>query len=196
MANFKTSLNYSTNDRANAQSGFSILETLITLSLFSTLMLIAMPSFASMMSKSKIQATTKVLFDSLALARTASLSQGSNVLVCQLSPDNHNNCIQSPRRNANWATGWHVYVDLNQNNELDDFDHILSTQRPIDGVAIIFNQNGRLRFFPDGSARSAGFLVCGANSKLYNHIKILHSGRVRAVKMKSNRSKKTCLEAI
>ncbi len=197
MANTKLIHTKSNTQLLAVESGFSLLEAIIAITMFATLTLIAVPSFASIVGKTKVNVATKAMLDSLATARSASLSHGAVVLICQLSYTQPGKCVETPKRNANWAaTGWKVYLDLNQNNVYDELDQTLSSKEALNDISLVFNQSGRLRFFANGSARSAGFLVCGKNSRLATHLKILHSGRTRVTKLTSKKNLEKCMTGI
>ena len=86
--------------------------------------------------------------------------------------------------------------DILDDNQLNNGDTILVRRKLPQSTHLIFNQTGRLRFFPDGSARSAGFYICGADTTEFRHIKLLHSGRIRSTAKAPNAIKKRCLAGI
>jgi len=88
-----------------------------------------------------------------------------------------------------------VFEDLNDDNELNKNDNILYTNALNGKINLVFNQRGRLRFFNDGSARSAGFYICNNNSKETRHIRLLHTGRSRTTDIQTKKQELICLEA-
>lgn len=174
--------------------GFSLLELLVSVALLGVLLATATPSFANIIERSKLRATSLKVSESLALARSAAVSQNRIVLLCHF--DQQRNCIASNKRNKPWEHGWQIFTDLNENNEFDGNDTILATMKPNSSVSVIFNQNGRLRFFPDGSARSAGFYICGSERQATVHLKLLHTGRSRVAKSASEKAQSVCKSSL
>jgi len=179
----------------NTTRGYSLLELIISVSMLALLLAIATPSFASVIHQSKIKATASTLSQSLYLARSSAIGQARTVLVCQIANSEGTTCVDKPKRNKNWRFGWLVYTDMNGNNTLDQDDEILFQYQPDQQTAVVFNQNGHLRFFANGSARSAGFYICGPESTRLTHIKLLHSGRTRTTTNDSEKRLQTCLNS-
>jgi len=192
----QTTPNKVINSVFKSQRGYSLLELIITCALLATLSAIATPSFAAIINKSKMATSAYTLHQSLVLARTSAMTRSKTVLVCQLANNHGPTCVKSHKRNQNWKNGWQVFVDNNKNNEYDAADEVLREFRPNNNTAVVFNQNGRLRFFPDGSARSAGFYVCTKNSTSVTHIKLLHSGRARTRKNTQKNILKRCIDSL
>jgi len=176
--------------------GYTLLELIVSCSVMAILFAIAAPSFATIIDKTRMKSTTSNLQQSLLLARSTAISQASTVLVCQIAEPEGSNCVASHKRNINWVHGWQIYLDKNGNSRYDDVDTLLSRHKPDKNTAIIFNQNGRLSFFANGAARSAGFYICTRNSTYLMHIKLLHTGRSRTLKSLNQKKLKLCTNAI
>lgn len=177
------------------QNGFSLIEAMLVITITSILISTAIPSFSSFIEKTKLTTSSSELYHSLYSARQYAISSGKNVHLCALDPVNVNKCESKRDFNANWSQGWMVFADLNNNNDYDSTDLILKINEKNKDINIVFNQRGRLRFFPDGSARSAGFYVCSKNSSNNRHIKLLYSGRVRTSNISKSSQLTTCLAA-
>ncbi len=165
--------------RARSVCGYSLFELLITITLASTLMAIAIPSFASIMNNTRLLNTSLEVSKSLAIARNGAITANRTVLMCRVSENDENQCATKYQRNSSWANGWLVYIDNNANNTYDDSDYVLNRAKASKRIGVVFNQSGRLRFFPNGSSRSAGFYVCAENAESFRHIKLLYTGRAR-----------------
>lgn len=158
---------------------FTIIELLITLTILSISLSIAIPSFNSFIDKTKLKTSALSLHATLTQARNHAISNQVTVIVCQANDNNYQQCSPTRERYDNWQNGWISYADLNKNNELDTDDQILTVRQALSQTAVVFNQVGRLRFFPLGSARSAGFYICSSNSSQTQYIRLLHTGRSR-----------------
>ena len=175
--------------------GFSYVETIATVALLVILMSLAAPSFGAIMEKTRVSTTSLMVHQTLSVARSSSVSSGKITQICQLESTSPFKCVKSHQRNDSWSQGWLVFIDNNQDNKLDTEDKIVQVFNPNPKTTVIFNQNGRLRFFPDGSSRSAGFYVCARNSSEFRHIKLLYSGRPRTVSSNDRSRLELCKSA-
>jgi len=178
--------------RRERSEGYTILETLAACTITAILLSLALPSFAELIEKTRIQSQVSLLHVTLHSARNHAISTQSIVIVCAADPRQDDKCSGNYSSNTNWRHGWVVYEDKNRNNHLDTKDTVLNVSGKTNAT-VVFNQRGRLRFFPDGSARSAGFYVCSTSSKQSWHIKLLHTGRARAQRNLGEKQHKTCL---
>ena len=175
-----------------SNKAFTIIELLISISIIGVLTSVAVPSFNSIIEKNEVKTLAFTLNTSLKHARNHAIQYQEIVIVCQINETNLTQCNPQRQRYANWQNGWLVYVDLNNNNELDKTDEILITHQPNNQTAVIFNQQGRLRFFPNGTARSAGFYFCKKQSKFTQYIRLLHTGRSRVSQALSEKQRLQC----
>ena len=171
---------------------FTILELLISVAVIAIITTIAIPSFSSIIAKTETTTAALTLHTTLKSARNHALSNQVIVIVCQASHAEPSECHSERERYANWQNGWISYADLNQNNALDETDQIISSHHSNSQIAVIFNQAGRLRFFPKGSARSAGFYFCNKASQHTQYIRLLHTGRSRISRKLSASQRSKC----
>ena len=183
---------YSRHNQIGRPLGFSLLELIISIGLIVVLVGIAVPSFGSMMARSHLRTQTHQLIESLYIARNHALTEQTIVHVCQLDKESTTQCSTKRGSNRNWSHGWLVFADINGNNNFDNDDSLIRSVAMPDTINIVFNQRGRLRFFPDGSARSAGFYICNKNEQLTRHVYLLHTGRARVNEKLSARQKSIC----
>ena len=177
------------------QRGFSLLELIISIAVLASLTSLAIPSFAAMLARNKVITQTNAVFEALYIARSHAISKQKNVHVCPIQIDDNTRCGDNLGYNANWSGGWLIFADNNRNANLDKSDEILQIVEMPKSINIVFNQRGRLRFFPDGSARSAGFYMCDKAQSNYKHIYLLHSGRARVNNKLTAKQKLRCDQA-
>ena len=177
----------------NTSNGFTIMELMITLFIMAALSSIAVPSFANIVHNGRIRAASLQLLTTLANSRYHALSFGVTVIVCQAKDSTMKHCSDARKRNTRWSDGVISYADLNGNNLLDEKDLILTTAQSHKSIVMVFNQNGRLRFLPNGSSRSAGFYLCSKAGNSERHLKILYTGRTRSIAKMSDHNRQTCL---
>ena len=180
----------------NSCTGLSLIETLCTLAILSILVATAAPNLAIFSANTELRTTTQELKNSLSLARQYAITNASIIHICAINSQDQNKCKDNTQFNSNWSNGWIVYSDDNANNQYDDSDTLIQKNTNNKRIAIVFNQRGRLRFFPDGSSRSAGFYLCNANITETNHIRLLFSGRSRVAKTGNERHQIICNSTI
>lgn len=161
------------------QSGFNLIELLVFIAILTIIAGAAIPSFASLISRNQVVVQSNTLLGSLHLARSYAITQQKNVHVCHIDQEDLQACSEARGYNSDWSSGWLVFVDVNNNNDFDNADHLVRSFLSNSQTNIVFNQRGRLRFFPDGSSRSAGFYVCDKQQLNYRHVYLLYSGRAR-----------------
>ena len=171
---------------------FTIIELIFTISSIGVLTSIAVPTFNSFVQKTEIKTLALRLSTSLRHARNHAIQNQVMVIVCPINELASNRCQPNRPRYANWQLGWLAYADLNNNNELDNTDDLLAVQQVNNTAAIIFNQKGRLRFFPRGTARSAGFYFCKKQLDSTQYIRLLHTGRNRISQKLSQKQHSEC----
>ena len=174
------------------QSGFNFLELMVSIAIVTILIGLAIPSFASLIFKNQVSVQTNALFQSLYLARSYAITTQKKVHVCHMDDPISMTCSLDRDFNSNWSNGWLVFVDENNNNDFDEDDIFVNVKQTDQRVNVVFNQRGRLRFFPDGSSRSAGFYICDSEKQNYRHIFLLYSGRARVNGQLSDLQKTRC----
>jgi len=88
------------------QSGFTLLELLIAMSMLAILVGIAAPSMRSFLLKNAVQADQRELLGDLSVARAKAIESNTYVSICGKN-DAANTCNSS----ADWSNGWIVFVD-------------------------------------------------------------------------------------
>ena len=174
-------------------NGMTLLELIISIAVTSILLGISAPSFTNIIQNNRIKTTSMELNRTLAIARNHAVSMRTTVIVCQADDSSMKTCSEKRERNTNWKNGIITYADINANNELDSQDHIITVMQNNGKTAIVFNQTGRLRFFRNGSARSAGFYLCNPITHHQRHVRILYTGRVRTSSKIAEEKYQTCL---
>ncbi len=92
------------------ETGFSLLELMSTIAIAGILVAIAMPSYQGMVRNNCLTTTNNLLVTSLQLARSEAIKRRVSTGV------------YAP---TSWATGWQVFVDTNEDGDLDGGETII-----------------------------------------------------------------------
>lgn len=158
-------------------SGFTLLELVITVALVSIVMAIAIPSMTTFTQNDRLTTNINTLIGHLAYARSEAVKRSQQVSICVSSDTT--SCT-----GVNWQDGWIVYIDADGSNTFSAGEEILRAQQPLDGAntlataigtQVIYDYRG---FVTPASVGS--FLLCDARNGPYGKtITISTTGRVR-----------------
>lgn len=90
--------------------GLTLIELLITVSVFVVVLTIAIPSFLAFIQNNRTISVTNQLVHALHLARSEAIKRGVSVSVCAASNQNFSAC------GNNWNQGWIIFVNPDENN--------------------------------------------------------------------------------
>ncbi len=95
--------------------GFTMIELVMTIAIASILMSIAIPSFNSTLTRSRLTSYANDLVGALNLARSEAIRRGIQVTV------SHNGAL------THWESGWKVFVDINGDQTYNPPDNLCTT---------------------------------------------------------------------
>lgn len=156
--------------------GYSLYELLITTSLIAALMMIGIPSFASIMARQRQQVEINALFHAIHLARKESIMRRKVVSIC---PSNDGNAC-SPGRD--WSVGWLMFENSDRDSppQIDAGEAILQRHSVARDVVIHANRRGftlRATFL---RATNGTFVVCDRNDRVpAKGLVVSYTGRPR-----------------
>ena len=161
-------------------SGFTLLELLITVALISILVAFALPSMRTFSQNDRLTTNINTMIGHLAYARSEAVKRHAQVSLC-VSNDTLG-CT-----GGNWEDGWIVYVDADANGTFDAAtvnEDILRVQQAMDGGnkfspdAVYASQ---ITYDNRGFVTATGsFLLCdNRNGDFGKTITISNTGRVR-----------------
>ncbi len=138
-----------TSDAMKNQTGFTLIELMITLAIAVILMTVAVPSFNDTVTNNRITTQTNDLVAALNLARMEAIHRGTSVSICPSS--DQSSCSGS----NDWSTGWIVYEDTNVTGSTA-VTELIRTWSSLSGSPSVAASNSAtfLRYAADGSLGS------------------------------------------
>ena len=172
-------------------SGLTLIELMVTISILAILMVVAIPSFQSMIASSNLTTSTNDLSNTLAQARSNAIRLGGRVTVCKSS--NGTQCATT----GNWEQGWIVFNDPTRSGTTAnvDADEVITFVAPAQPGGIVINGNlnyisyaadGQTKQMSVGSVQNGTLRVCNTNTSLTNakrarDLILLGTGRIVVV---------------
>lgn len=97
------------------EKGFTLIELMVTIAVAAILMMVGVPSFVAFHRNSQLTSAANSFIAALNAARGEAMKRGRQAVVV-------------PRADNDWATGWTVFVDTDNNRKLDDSDILITRQ--------------------------------------------------------------------
>ncbi|MRI33719.1 hypothetical protein EOPP23_12050 [Endozoicomonas sp. OPT23] len=166
------------------QSGLTLPELMITLTVMAILVSLSAPSVRSLISDRQVASVARVLHTSLMMARSEAVKRSATVSLCK--SDNGSSCDDDL---ADWSKGWLIFADENANGEFDSADdkmiRVYAEQDELDqldwnkGDNLSFDSRGRLNVI------NGTFSVCKnlATEFEQRDVVLIGSGRARILEV-------------
>lgn len=146
-------------------------ELMVVLSIASILLAIGVPSFSALIQNQRLTATSNEFFMSLNLARSEAIRRGARVDV-------------APADGRQWAQGWVVFVDHDNNQKPDSGDQIIFSHGPISkGITIksAFTDSSKEYLAYNGSGRTR--TNASNQTPQFGTVSFLLGERIRRIKL-------------
>ena len=141
--------------------GFSLYELLMTLALAALLLSVGLPSFSTLLAKSKQSVEINALFHALHLARKQSIMRRKVVSLCP-SQDGET-CLAG----TDWSPGWIMFenADHDYPPHVDPGEVIIRAHDVADSVRIIANRQGFTLRATFKRATNGTFVICDTRNR-------------------------------
>lgn len=131
----------------NRQSGFTLIELMITIAIVGILMGIGIPNFQKFVLNNRMSTQANDFMTAIGMARSEAIKRGGRVSICP-SADN-SSCAAS----GTWAQGWIVFTDTSGTvGTKDGADSVLQAHGPLDGATTFADVGTPLSYIAYGSS--------------------------------------------
>lgn len=162
--------------------GFTLIELLLVMGLLMVLLVMGVPSWRGSVERSEVGAVQQDLLRQLALARSESVRRGSSVTLCIGTAAG--GCSASPA--VEWAAGWILFSDPNENHDLDVGEELIRQHDPVSAVTVRLSAGTIVRYLTyqaSGAIASVGgtFTICPKSGDLFQARGLIYNsgGRMR-----------------
>ncbi|WP_028767530.1 GspH/FimT family pseudopilin [Shewanella fidelis] len=136
------------------QSGFTLVELMVTIAVAAILLTVGMPSLTSMYDGYRAESNIRSIQQAIQFARNHALSYGTRITICPLS---------STSCGSNWIGGFSVFVDNGTLNTIDGTDQLLLEIAPFNSKDFIDYDQSTITIDSDG------FISSNFNSGLLSY---------------------------
>ncbi len=144
------------------QTGFTLIELMVTIAVLGILLSIAIPAFQNMVLNSRITAQANQAITALNYARSEAVKRAAPVTVC--STNGGAACAGS----TNWSTGWMVFADADGDGTVDAGEAVLRVWPALGGSnTLTAGAHLRVTFTATGFATGFNdtFRLCDSRGK-------------------------------
>lgn len=160
--------------------GVTLLELIVTMSVTTVLLALAIPSFNAMQRRNQVDTALHLLTSHFASARIAAITQNVPVVVCPGSGG------ETCRQDSDWTQHWLTFRDPDGNRQPDEaIDVYRNDVAPRNPRLRILSTSGRgqVRYLPTGysSGSNLTLRVC-YDGKVSGVVVINNAGRIRSAR--------------
>jgi type IV fimbrial biogenesis protein FimT len=135
--------------RKHSESGVTLLESMVALTIMAILLSLAIPGFIGMIQDARRDDLVNTMFSTLNYARSEAVKRNVKVSVCPSSTAL--DCTNSTQ----WERGWLVFTDPNSNGIVDPDETIIAVQSAPGGEGTMRGSRKRITYQANGF--STGF---------------------------------------
>lgn len=139
---------------AHKIKAFTLIEMLMAMVLIAILAAIAYPSYRGVMQNIRVSAISNDFMTTLSYARSEALKRNQPITICAAANSNFNSCGS----NSNWANGWIVFVDTDNNGVIANNSDRLKTHDALTSGSLIISS------LPNIIYNRSGFLGSNAGA--------------------------------
>lgn len=173
----------------NKQSGFTLIELMITLVIGAILLTQAVPSFMTTIQNNRLTTYTNDIVSDINLARSEAVKRGLRVVLCRSADPSATTPTCGGTANT-WTTGWLIFADADADGTFSAGDTLVRVGLPVEGGTTIISNaisNNNLEYNADGTTNEGGgtgvFVLCDDRGAGFGRqIQVNAMGRPQLVK--------------
>lgn len=167
------------------QRGWSLYETLITLAVVGTIVVLAVPNFKPVLANQRMSTSVNTLVSALHLSRSEAIHHGQRATLCPT--EDGNTCVDS---HTEWHRGFMVYIDHNANRQRDEDEPIVRMFQIGQNIQMR-SSRGRDHITYQASGLASGsnatFVFCdNSKSAMARMVVVSNGGRPRVLPAQDN----------
>ena len=167
-----------TNSGPSRQSGFTLIELMVTLGILAIVLSVGVPSYRGLVMDNRMASQANLFATSIKLARSNAVRFQRNATVCASA--NFDAAVPTCSASTDWSDGWIVWVDKDR-DAATDANEIISVFGPVHQASELKSTSAN-RFTYDGrgfAATAAGALTLCDNrtGEMGRVIKVNATGR-------------------
>ena len=155
--------------RTLQNSGFTLIELMVTLAVAAIILSVGVPSFRAVIMDNRLVSQANQLVTSIKIARSAAVRYQRNATVCASA--NFDATVPSCSASTDWSDGWIVWVDKDR-DAATDANEVISVFGPIHDASTL--TSGAPAFTYD----ARGFGVTGAADMTLCDSRTAETGRL------------------
>lgn len=107
--------------------GFSLIELIVTMAVAAILIIMVVPGFYGMIQNNKVVTMANNFASAINLARIESIKRGIKISLCPAANSANTACGNA----SQWAQGWIIFADSDNNNAIDTPSDLLKVYEPL-----------------------------------------------------------------
>ena len=145
--------------RQRRPAGFTLIELMVTIAIAAILLMVGAPSFVAFQRNSELTSAANSFVAALSAARGEAMKRGRQAVVVPLADND-------------WATGWTVFVDTDNDRQFNGSDVLIVQQGALPsyfaatGQGTAQNSPAYIMFNPSGYAQTSGAVFQSATLKI------------------------------
>ncbi|RNE91739.1 GspH/FimT family pseudopilin [Marichromatium sp. AB32] len=167
------------------QQGVTLLELIVTISILTIILSVAIPSFREIIATNRIAVINNDLLEALHVARSEAIKRGTRVTVCK-STTTSSSSPACATGDPGWESGWIIFSDRGTRGQIDGNDQVIIVhEQNIPAVTITTGNSFKdfISYLPSGFSQGSSGLSSGTFSvnlqDKARHLIISASGRIR-----------------
>ncbi len=156
--------------------GFTLIELVIILAIFSILFHLTAPTFQNIVANSRMTTQINNMVTSFNYARSEAIKRHHTMVIC---PNDDGSCARQPH----WHNGWLIFVDENFNREFEQEEEVVYVEAAKKNIEITSSRyRKRVVFRSKGYSHgsNASFIFCDQRGSVNARAVVLsNTGRTR-----------------